>query len=235
MRLSLHIAKRYLFANNLKGIFVTFLCILLFPIAFIALIPIPLFQPVRKLFRSLNTINIISGISVFGIAVGTTALILILSVFNGFEGLIMTLFGAFNPDIKITAAQGKTFEEDTLMIHQIQALGGVEAVSRSLEEIAFFEYRDIQDFGIIKGVDGHYNEVVNIDSTIIEGRYAIQKGEQSFAVLGSGMRNKLSVNVYNEFGALRVYMPKKTKSTLSKPYKSRLVRPAGTFFHTAGF
>ena len=97
----------------------------------------------RYLFarKSTNAINIISGISVFGISVGTAALILVLSVFNGFEDLITGLFNSFNPDVKITPAQGKTFTPDTTQLAQLKALGGVSFVSQTLEEVAFFRSR----------------------------------------------------------------------------------------------
>ena len=83
----------------------------------------------RYLFakKSTNAINIITGISVLGITIGTAALILVLSVFNGFEDLITGLFSNFNPDVKITAAKGKTFEPDTVALEEVLALPGVAA------------------------------------------------------------------------------------------------------------
>ncbi|MBV6442124.1 MAG: ABC transporter permease [Haliscomenobacteraceae bacterium CHB4] len=192
----------------------------------------PLLIARRYLFakRSTNAINIITGISVFGIAIGTAALILVLSVFNGFEDLLSGLFGHFNPQIKVTPAKGKTFEPDSLQLTQVRALPGVLYLSETLEEIAFFEYEGSQDFGVLKGVDDVFARVNNIDSTIREGRYQLEEDERNCAVLGAGVRNKLSINVENVLAAMTVYMPTgEPAGVLDKPFKTRSVYPVGTF------
>ena len=127
----------------------------------------------RYLFarRSTNAINIITGISVVGIAIGTAALILVLSVFNGFEDLLSGLFGYFNPEIKVTPAKGKTFQADSLELVKIRDLQDVAVLSETLEEIAVFEYEGPQASGILKGVDDHFARVNDIDSTLREGQY----------------------------------------------------------------
>jgi lipoprotein-releasing system permease protein len=171
----------------------------------------------RYLFakKSTNAINVISGIAVGGIAVGTAAIILILSVFNGFGALIEQLYGAFNPDIKITIAEGKVFSPDTAKIKQIKALEGVQAVSQTLSEVAFFEYNDNQDFGVLKGVDANFEAVSSVDSNLIRGSFALQEGEYSLAVIGAGMEYKLGAVVGDVGNSLGVYMPnRKTKRTL---------------------
>lgn len=186
----------------------------------------------RYLFarKSNNAINIITGVSMLGLTVGTAALILVLSVFNGFENLITGLFGHFNPDVKVTLAQGKTFSPDSTMLEQLRQLNGVEALSLTLEEVAFFEYKDHQDFGMLKGVDEAYNQVVSIDSTLREGVYLFQKDGIEMAVLGVGMRNKLAVNIDDYLASLSVYMPKRqTSGPLEQPFRKRVVYPAGTF------
>lgn len=192
---------------------------------------LPLLFARRYLFarRSTNAIHVISGISVFGISVGTAALILILSVFNGFEDLLSGLFGYFNPEVKITAAKGKTFEVDSLTLQQLRRLPGVLVVSETLEEIAFFEYEGSQDFGVLKGVDGYFAQVNGIDSTVREGQYLLAEDDRHCAVLGAGMRNKLSVNVQNPLAALRVYMPKEQARVLDQSFSIRYAYPKGTF------
>ncbi len=192
----------------------------------------PLLVARRYLFakRSTNAINIITGISVLGISIGTAALILVLSVFNGFEDLLTGLFGHFNPEVKVTPAKGKTFPADSLMLTQLRALPGVLYVSETLEEIAFFEYEGSQDFGSLKGVDSIFAHVNGIDSTLREGEYVLQKDDRNCAVLGAGMRNKLSVNVNSPVSTMTVYMPtEQASSGLNKPFKTRLVYPTGTF------
>lgn len=178
--------------------------------------------------KSVNAINIISGITVLGISLGAGALILVLSVFNGFEDLISDLFSTFNPDVRITALKGKTFEADSLKIAQLREIDGVIAVSQTLEEIAFFEYKGSRDFGTLKGVDEHYRTVTGVDSTIREGDFIFEANGRQYAILGAGMRNKLSVNVDNDFTPMTVYMAKKKRS-VTKPFVKKFLYPAGTF------
>lgn len=193
---------------------------------------LPLLFARRYLFakRSTNAINIITGISVVGVAIGTAALVLVLSVFNGFEDLLAGLFGHFNPQIKVTPAKGKTFAPDSLVLAQIRDLPGVAVVSETLEEIAFFEYEGSQDFGVLKGVDSLFARVNNIDSTLREGSYVLEMDDRNCAVLGAGVRNKLSVNIHNPLATMTVYMPAAESGTaLSSPFKTRLMYPMGTF------
>ena len=199
MKLSLRIARRYLFAK-----------------------------------KSTNAINIITGIAVFGIAVGSAALVLVLSVFNGFEDLITDMYSNFNPDVKVIPAKGKTFKVDTLTLEKLMELEGVAAVSRTLEEVAFFEYKDNQDFGTIKGVDQNFSKVVGMDSTVREGEYKLIEGRRQYAILGLGMRNKLAANVGDRFTELAVYTPKRNSKPgmfgmAAQPFRRRYIYPAGTF------
>ncbi len=192
----------------------------------------------RYLFakKSTNAINIITGISVFGIAVGTAALLLVLSVFNGFEDLITQMYSNFNPDVKVLPAQGKTFEVDSVMLDRLYRIDGVELVSQTLEETAFFEYKGSQDFGTLKGVDALYARVTGIDSTVQEGKYKLQDGTIENAVLGLGMRNKLQVNVDDLFSPMTIYMPKAREVSMFEQQFRRLsVYPVGTFVNQQEF
>jgi len=192
---------------------------------------ISLFIARRYLFarRSANAINIITGISVLGVAIGTAALILVLSVFNGFEDLLSGLFGHFNPEIKVTPAKGKTFQADSLQLTKVRALPGVLYASETLEEIAFFEYEGSQNFGVLKGVDSIFARVNNIDSTIQEGEYTLKIQERNCAVAGAGLRNKLGIDVRNPLATLTIYMPEQQSGLMDQPFKTRNVYPVGTF------
>ncbi len=155
---------------------------------------------------------------------------LVLSVFNGFEDLILGLFSQFNPDVKITVAEGKTFEPDPEQLAQLRALPSVAEVSESLEEVAYFEYRDSRDIGIIKGVDSVYHYVTGIDSTLFEGSFQLKQGDRYLAVLGGGMRNKLQVDVEDPFEVLNVYMAKRKKvGPMEQQFKKRFAYPIGSF------
>lgn len=187
----------------------------------------------RYLFakRSTNAINIITGISLLGMAIGTAALVLVLSVFNGFEDLLSGLFGHFTPELKITPEKGKTFDLDSLTLQKIRALPGVAAASESLEEIAFFEYEGSQDYGALKGVDSLFSVVtgINSDTIILEGEYKLKEENRNCAVVGAGLRNKLTINIKNPLAPITVYMPKQQTGPLDKPFKTRVLYPKGTF------
>lgn len=187
----------------------------------------------RYLFakRSTNAINIITGIAVFGIAVGTAALLLVLSVFNGFEDLITAMYNNFDPDVKITPVQGKTFSQDSIPLAELQAINGVGAISATLEEVAGFKYKDNVVFGIIKGVDENYEYVTNVDSVIREGRFALESAELSYGVVGVGVRNKLALDIDDPFYRIGVYMAKRKRNPLDpNPLRTQYLHPIGTFF-----
>jgi lipoprotein-releasing system permease protein len=180
--------------------------------------------------KSTQVIQLITGISVLGLTVGTAALVLVLSVFNGFEDLIMGMYVKFNPDIKITPISGKFFQPDESLFYKISKIQGIEAISGTLEEIAFFTYQEKQDFGMIKGVDTLFSAVSNIDSCIKEGIYLPNHSLSFNALIGLGIRNKLGINLDDPFASLTVYMPKnKENSPFENPFRSRNLQPIGTF------
>lgn len=180
--------------------------------------------------KSTQVIQLITGISILGLTVGTAALVLVLSVFNGFEDLIMGMYVKFNPDIKITPVSGKFFNVDSSIVYKISKIPGVEAISGTLEEIAFFTYQDKQDFGMVKGVDTLFSAVSNIDSCIKEGVYLPNRSLSFNALIGLGIRNKLGINLEDPFASLTVYMPKnKENNPFENPFRSRNLQPIGTF------
>lgn len=187
----------------------------------------------RYLFakRSTNAIHIITGISVVGVAIGTAALILVLSVFNGFEDLLSGLFGHFNPEVKITPAKGKTFPADSLLLSKLRAMPEVETLSETLEEIAFFGYGNSQDFGVLKGVDTYFSRVNGLDSTINEGDYQLHFADgRPAAVVGAGMRSRLGIDVRNPVETITVYTPDQNGGgVLDNSFKARAIYPAGVF------
>jgi lipoprotein-releasing system permease protein len=186
----------------------------------------------RYLFvkKSTNIINLITGIAVFGLAVGAAALVLILSVFNGFEEVIDSLYSSFNPDIKITPTQGKSFTIADGMMEKLQKIPGVAFVSQSLEEVAFFEYDGKQDFGTLKGVDGAFIKVTALDSTVREGKFQLRDGQIDMAVVSMEMRNQLAINIDDFISPLVVYMPKRKEvGALDQQFRRGIVYPSGTF------
>lgn len=186
----------------------------------------------RYLFgkKTTNAINIITGISVLGIAIGTSALILILSVFNGFESLIKDFVDDFNPDLKISLIEGKRFACPDSLYNTIANIDGVQLVSRTIEEVALFEYNGIQEAGVIKGVDNMFSAVTEIDSTIKQGKYVIESEADYFAVTGYGLARKLSMNIDDFRTPLSIWLPKRKKtSALEKLFITKDILPAGFF------
>jgi len=186
----------------------------------------------RYLFgkKSTNAINIITGISVFGITLGTAALILILSVFNGFESLLSGIFDAFNPDLKVIPIQGKRFQLDDEQLLQIQDIEGIVHCSKTVEEIALFEYRDKQEIGIIKGVDANFKAVTGIDTTVISGKYSLKNGRTLNGVFSLDLASRLSLNVNDRLSDVKVYMPlQRSLFPGSKEFKIRSIYPSGVY------
>lgn len=129
----------------------------------------PFFIARRYLFsrKSFNIINIISGISVTGITIGTMALVVVLSVFNGFESLIVSLYKSYNPDLKITAIRGKTFLPETVQMDSIKNLKGVFYLTEVLEDNALMKFNNRQHLITMKGVYSDYGKAKGLDTLIL--------------------------------------------------------------------
>ena len=165
--------------------------------------------------KSHNAINIISGISVCGVALATLALVCTLSVFNGFQDLVATFFTAFDPQLKVTAVKGKVFDGQDERIRAISEWPEVEVVSESLEDNAMVQYKGRQAMAVIRGVDDNFDQLTPIDS-ILFGRgelklhdpvtsYAIP-GVQLLATLGSGIRFLDPLEIYAPKRGVKVNM-----------------------------
>jgi lipoprotein-releasing system permease protein len=188
----------------------------------------------RYLFakKSRNAINVISTVSVAGVTVGTMALIIILSVFNGLETMVSTIFNTFDPDIKITAAQGKTFIADTARLRLLANVDGVSHYSLTIEENALLKYGDRQFIATIKGVDDNYVSVTSIDSSMWEGEFILrsEKG-RAFAVPGIGVAEYLGIRI-NFITPLVLFVPKKTGGAPLNPedaFTRKYIFPSGIF------
>ena len=166
--------------------------------------------------KSTNAITVISWISVLAIAVGTSALIIILSGMNGLTGLVQTLYNSFNPDIKITAVSGKVFVADNTLIVKIKNVNGVAYLSKTLDDNMLLKFNDQLQITHIKGVDENFTAVTRFDTLVIEGSYlSSQKNNQ--LVLGKGVAYRLGVSLNNLFTPVSVYCPKHGTSTGINP------------------
>lgn len=188
--------------------------------------------------KSSNAVNIISWVSVLGMVVGSLGLVIVLSVFNGFEGLVISLYNSFNPDFTITAKVGKSFIPDSSALKNLSTMQEVRAFSKVIEENALLTYGNNQKIASIKGVDTDYGEVTGIDSSMYNGVFLLRQGTQEFAVLGAGLEQSLGVNYEDPFGFITVYIPKKGRSAAINPedaFNRDVIRPAGSFAIQADF
>ncbi len=182
--------------------------------------------------KSVNVINIISGISIAGVTVGTFALIVILSVFNGLDTSIKTLFSSFDPDIKISAVKGKSFELKDGDFDALKSLNGIVSVTPVIEEDALLRYGDRQYFATVKGVPVNYSETSGLDtSCITSGRFLLEAKQVPYAVVGQGVAYYLSVGL-NFTDPVHIYTLKKGvngRPTLANAFNHSTIYASGIF------
>jgi lipoprotein-releasing system permease protein len=159
--------------------------------------------------KSTNAINIIAWVSVAAVIVGTASLIVVLSVFNGFEDLVKSLYASFYTDIKIIPAKGKTIHLSAAQLKAIAGVQGVQAFCRVVEEKALLQNGEAQTIVYMKGVDEDYAKVSGLPQKIKVGKYGIGDADKPFAVLGVGIENALGVWSDRDILPLTVYLPKK--------------------------
>ena len=179
-----------------------------------------------------NIISIISNIAMIGVAVGTAALIIVLSVFNGLEDLIREIYSSFDPDLKITAMQGKSFETDTEFMNRIRQTPGVAVVSEVIEDNALLRYNERQMVVKVKGVSENFFEQNKIDSSVVEGRSELIYNNAYHALVGRGVQYQLSIRPSNLFVPLQFMYPRNTKFNPLNPegaFNSLNIAPGGIF------
>lgn len=182
--------------------------------------------------KSHNIINIISAISVTGVAIGTMALIIVLSVFNGFEELVVSLFNSFNPDLQVTAAEGKTFAPDSLTLARIRQVPGMVTLAEVVEENALMKYKDKQYIVTLKGVSDGYGEMSRLDTMMAEGTFRLRDGEAELAVLGYGVAYYLDARLNDVITPISVYVPSRTGNPatgMDQAFRQEVIFPSGFF------
>lgn len=175
---------------------------------------LPLFIALRYLFtrKSHNAINIITIISMICVAVVSMALVIILSAMNGLSGLVGSLYNSFNPDIRITAAKGKTFLPDSLLETKVRRIPGVAYYSEVVEENALLEFDGRQVIASVRGVGDDFQRMTRFDTVIREGSYRVEtNGAQTYAIAGRGITGKLGIGVEDGFSVapLDLFVPKR--------------------------
>lgn len=164
--------------------------------------------------KSTNAINIIAWISVVAIAVGTAALIIVLSVFNGFEDLVKRLYGDFYSDLKITAAHGKICNLTSGQLDQVRRVKGVTGISLIAEEKAVLKNQDEQSIIFLKGVDAHYSDVNKVNTHVARGKYELGTIDKPEMLIGAGIESAVDVDPETNFYPLVVYLPNRKATSL---------------------
>jgi lipoprotein-releasing system permease protein len=164
-----------------------------------------------------NIITIISNISMVGVAVGTMALIIVLSVFNGLEDLVRSLYGKSDPSLVIAARQGKSFAVDTLLITKLQNTPGVALLTEVIEDNALLQYHDRQMVVKMRGLSENYFGQIPVDSNLIAGDHRLHRGEREYALVGEGVQRELGVTLDNRLAPLHLLYPRQEpgRKTLS--------------------
>lgn len=196
---------------------------------------LPYFIAKRYFFskRKANFINIISVLSMGGVAFVTAALIIVLSIFNGLESLLRDLNNSFDPELKISAREGKSFERSDELILKIEAIEGVEVVTEVIEDYAYVRYREAPLVVTIKGVGDNFVKQNRIpDENIVEGEFKLKEDGVPYAVMGRAVQYTLGVSTSEQVFPLQVYYVKNLKTAgldPSKLYAKKNILPAGVF------
>jgi lipoprotein-releasing system permease protein len=184
---------------------------------------LPLYIAKRYLFskKKHNAINIISGVSVCGVVLATVAMICTLSVFNGFQDMVAGLFTSFDPELKITAREGKVFDAKDPLIASVREMSEVEVFTETLEENAMVQYRDRQAMAVIKGVDDNFEQLTAIDSILYgAGKFMLRDSIVDYGVMGVDLINSLGTGL-QPVDPLQVYVPKRNERVnMSNPATS---------------
>ena len=176
-------------------------------------------------------INIISAISVVGMAIGTMGLIIGLSGFNGFDSLIKSLFSSFDPDLKITLVEGKSFDSNNQVFNEIRQLKDVLFFTEVVEDNALIRYENRQVLATIKGVSDDYSQMTGLDTMIVDGEFKLKEGTNQYAVIGQGVAFYLSVGL-KLINPINIYVPQKGRSsglTMEGSFNQGHIFPSGIF------
>lgn len=179
----------------------------------------PLYIAWRYLFakKTHNAINIITLVSVIGVAVGTMALVIVLSVFNGFERLILSLFNAFHPDMEITLAEGKTFHMSDFPAEELASVPGILNIGEVLEETGLLMYREKQQLVTFRGVDKNYGMITGIDTMLVEGEYLLEQDGRQFIIPGQGVARALNASLHDYLHPIHLYVPRRGRTAGIQP------------------
>jgi lipoprotein-releasing system permease protein len=180
----------------------------------------------------MHAINIISGISMLGVLIGSAALIIILSVFNGLEEVILSLYSNFTPEIKIEPRIGKTFDPNTAYFNALRHDDRVFSYTSVLQEKALIKYGGKPFISTIKGVSDDFLKNKQLDTVVQSGSFTLKSEGQYYAVIGAEVQSSLSINVHDQLSVMEIYSPRRESGGGSNPLNEFVVRsiaPSGVF------
>ena len=171
----------------------------------------PFFIARRYLFskKSTHVINVISGISVIGVAVATMALVVTLSVFNGFHDLVATFFTSFDPQLKVMPAEGKTVAADDPILTQIRQLPEIEVATECVEDQALAVYRGRQAMVVVKGVEDNFSQLTHINEILVgDGEFSLHAADLDYGIPGIRLAELLGTG-YTYREPMKIYAPRR--------------------------
>ncbi len=160
------------------------------------------------------------------------ALIIVLSVFNGFEQLIVSLFNSFNPDLVITAEKGKTFHYSDFPSDEIRRVPGVFVLTEVVEESALLKYRDKQYIATIKGVSDEFESMTGLDTMLVDGEFNLEERGNPRMIMGAGVSYYLSASLNDRLNPITVFLPRRESSmtmSVEQAFSSKPIFPSAIF------
>jgi lipoprotein-releasing system permease protein len=182
--------------------------------------------------RKKSFINLISLLSMAGVAVATAALVIVLSVFNGLQGVLQSFYNSFDPELKVELVRGKSFEVDSVWIRKLEAIEGVEIVTEVIEDYAYIRYRESEMVAIVKGVGDNFVDHHRLDSSMVEGKLKLHDKGVNYAILGQTIKHILSASLEDNLYPIQVFYIKNLKASTLDPsqlYAQRNILPGGVF------
>lgn len=182
--------------------------------------------------KKMHAINIISGISMLGVLIGSAALIILLSAFNGLEKVVLSLYSNFTPEIKIEARLGKTFDPNTPYFNALHKDNHLFSYTEVLQEKVLIKYGDKPLIGNLKGVSDDFLKNKRLDSTVQNGSFTLKANKQYYAVVGATIQAGLGINVHDNLSPIEIFSPRRGEVNSANPLNEFVVRsidPSGVF------
>ena len=180
--------------------------------------------------RKFSTTQILSLLALLGIFLGSMAMVVVLSAFNGFEGLLKEIYHHQDPDLKISSRRGKTFELEPQVLNELKNIEGIAAVFQTISDKASLQYGEGQMVVEIIGIENGFEKFSRLDTLVRNGEFLVKSGEVSLGLVTEPVRNALQISLRNEFELLKISYPKRKKILklgTSKIYNQLNLRPTG--------